>query len=37
VSRWLDAPVNTLFKSAAEVLGAANTSLGGRAISVIET
>jgi len=36
VPRWLDAPVGTLFKSAAEVLGPANVFLNGRTISVVE-
>jgi cytosine/adenosine deaminase-related metal-dependent hydrolase/ubiquinone/menaquinone biosynthesis C-methylase UbiE len=36
VARWLAAPVNMLFKSAAEVLGSANVSFCGRAISVLE-
>jgi cytosine/adenosine deaminase-related metal-dependent hydrolase/ubiquinone/menaquinone biosynthesis C-methylase UbiE len=35
--RWLDAPVSTLFNSAAEVLGARNVSLGGLTVSLMET
>lgn len=36
VPRWVDAPVSTLFKAAAEVLGPLNVSLSGRTLSVME-